>query len=110
MSHALPFPPGDPRHLIGGQIAALAAAVQHCPLAQLVEAIDAIRRTARVQGLTDVAMLASHLESAIADRGRSAIILSYLDAMAAALTGPGSDDGIRYSDAWLASVAVRFAN
>lgn len=100
----------DPRHLLGRQIAVLAAAAQHCPLARLVTSLDAIRHTARVEGLTDVAMLASHLESAIGAHGRSAIILSYLDAMAAALAAPDGDPASSHDEAWLASVAVRFAN
>jgi hypothetical protein len=99
---------------IGDQIGALAAAAGHCPLAQLVEGVDAVRRLARTEGLGEVAMLASRLESAIAERGRSAIILSYLDAMAAALTvtTDGSADAgtAANDDAWLASIAVRFAN
>jgi hypothetical protein len=105
----------DVRGLMSEHIAALAASAQHAPLAQLVASIDAIRATARAEGLGDVAMLASRLESAIAERGRSAVILSYLDAMAAAV---GSADGrscdadasASHADAWLASVAVRFAN
>lgn len=100
----------DPRRLMGDQIAALAAMAQQCPLAQLVQGIDAVRSAARAAGLGDVAMLASRLESAIATRGRSAIILSYLDAMAAALSAPDHDEASRNDDAWLASVAVRFAN
>lgn len=101
----------DPRVLLEGQIAALAAAVQFCPLAQLVEGIDAVRRTARAEGLADVELLASRLESAIATRGRSAVILSYLDAMAAALAAPRDrHPGEPADNIWLASVAVRFAN
>lgn len=101
----------DPRGLMAGQIAALAAAAQHCPLAQLVEGIDAVRRTANAEGLADVALLASRLESAIATRGRSAVILSYLDAMAAALGASDNRTAATGGDnVWLASVAVRFAN
>lgn len=104
----LPLP--DPRRLMGEQISALAAMAQHCPLAQLVQGIDAVRIAADAQGLGQVALLASRLESAIATRGRSAIILSYLDAMAAALSAPHLDETCCDDDAWLASVAVRFAN
>ncbi len=114
MASLVPLGFTDPRRLIGDQIGALAAAAGHCPLAQLVEGVDAVRRLARTEGLGEVAMLASRLESAIAERGRSAIILSYLDAMAAALTvtTDGSADAgtAANDDAWLASIAVRFAN
>jgi hypothetical protein len=110
MGQPLPCPVTDVRPVLGRQIAALAAAVQICPLAQLVESLDAIRRTARIAGLGDVAQLASRLESAIATRGRSAVILSYLDAMAAALAVPEGDATSGHDDAWLASVAVRFAH
>jgi hypothetical protein len=112
----LPMAPlPDPRTLLQGQIAALAAAAQHCPLPQLVEGIDAVRRTARGEGLADVALLASRLESAIAVRGRSAVILSYLDAMAQALAAgdatPRDSAATNSGDnVWLASIAVRFAN
>lgn len=112
----LPMAPlPDPRALLQGQIAALAAAAQHCPLPQLVEGIDAVRRTARGEGLADVALLASRLESAIAVRGRSAVILTYLDAMAHALAAADMANGDRTAadpsdNVWLASVAVRFAN
>lgn len=106
----LPHSFSDPRRFLGDQISALAGAAQHCSLTQLVQSVDAIRGLARAAGLGEVAMLASRLESAIAERGRSAIILSYLDAMAEAVnlphgTGPSAPD-----DAWLASIAVRFAN
>jgi hypothetical protein len=60
--------------------------------------------------LAQVATLASHLESAIGTRGRSAVIMTYLDAMLAALDQPGDVDARAANDAWAASVAVRFAN
>jgi hypothetical protein len=110
MASLIPLGFSDPRQLLGEQIGALAASVGHCPLAQLVEGVDAVRSLARLEGLSEVAMLASRLESAIAERGRSAVILSYLDAMAAALNAPAGSADAANDDAWLGSIAVRFAN
>lgn len=110
MAQALPPCFSDPRQFLDGQISALASAAQHCSLVQLVQSVDAIRSLAGAEGLSEVAMLASRLESAIAERGRSAVILSYLDAMAQAVHVPGDMAGGSSDDAWLASVAVRFAN
>jgi hypothetical protein len=103
------FPSAAQREL-GEAIAVLAGAAQHCPLAQLVRTVDAIRHAASREGLLQVAMLAGQLESAIAARGRSAVILTYLDAMNAALDQPGETDPDTADDAWAALVAVRFAN
>lgn len=95
---------------LGEAIAVLAGAAQHCPLGQLVRTVDAIRSAACREGLFQVAMLAGQLESAIAARGRSAVILTYLDAMNAALDQPSDLDRGAADDAWAALVAVRFAN
>lgn len=103
------FPSAAQRQL-GEAIAVLAGAAQHCPLGQLVRTVDAIRAEARREGLAQVAMLAGQLESAIAARGRSAVILTYLDAMAAALAQPGDVDASAADEAWAALVAVRFSN
>ena len=103
------FPSAAQRQL-SEAIAVLAGAAQHCPLGQLVRTVDAIRAEARREGLAQVAMLAGQLESAIATRGRSAVILTYLDAMNAALAQPGDCDADAADDAWAALVAVRFAN
>lgn len=103
------FPTAAQRQL-GEAIAVLAGAAQHCPLGQLVRTVDAIRVAASREGLGQVAMLASQLESAIAARGRSAVILTYLDAMSAAVGQPDDVDHSAASDAWAALVAVRFAN
>ena len=103
------FPSAAQREL-GEAIAVLAGAAQYCPLGQLVRTVDAIRSAAAREGLGQVAMLASQLESAIAQRGRSAVILTYLDAMAAALGQPEDVDHSAANEAWAALVAVRFAN
>lgn len=103
------FPSAAQREL-GEAIAVLAGAAQHCPLGQLVRTIDAIRSAASREGLGQVAMLASQLESAIGERGRSAVILTYLDAMNAALDQPADIDLSAANDAWAALVAVRFSN
>jgi hypothetical protein len=95
---------------LGEAIAVLAGAAQHCPLTQLVCTVDAIRTAAAREGLDQVALLASRLESAIGERGRSAVILTYLDAMTAALGQPAEVDASTADEAWAASVAVRFAN
>jgi len=100
----------DAQRQLGQAIATLASAAQHCPLGQLVNTIDAIRVAAAREGLGQVAQLASRLESSIAARGRSAVILTYLDAMAAALGQPDDVDATHANEAWAASVAVRFVN
>jgi hypothetical protein len=103
------FPSAAQREL-GEAIAVLAGASQHCPLEQLVRTVDAIRSAANREGLGQVAMLAGQLETAIGTRGRSAVILTYLDAMSAALGQPADIDSSAADDAWAALVAVRFAN
>ena len=95
---------------LGAAIGLLAASVQHCPLADLVRTLDGIRAAAARAGLDQVALLASHLESAIGARGHSAIITTYLDAMRAALDQPADIDAQIANEAWAASVAVRFAH
>ena len=63
----------DPYHdiqdRITGQIGALAEALPHCALAQIVQGIDDIRCLARDNGFAAVETLASRLESAVAGGG-----------------------------------------
>lgn len=110
MNQAVHHFPSEAQRQLSEAIAVLAGAAQHCPLGQLVRTVDAIRVAASREGLGQVAMLASQLESAIAARGRSAVILTYLDAMNAALDQPDVPDCSAANDAWAALVAVRFIN
>src|SRR3546814_7634410 len=71
----------DIQNRITGQIGALAEALPHCALAQIVQGIDDIRCLARDNGFAAVETLASRLESAVAGGGYRAAILTYLDAM-----------------------------
>src|SRR3546814_1275777 len=69
----------DIQNRITGQIGALAEALPHCALAQIVQGIDDIRCLARDNGFAAVETLASRLESAVAGGGYRAAILTYLD-------------------------------
>ena len=66
----------DIQNRITGQIGALAEALPHCALAQIVRGIDDIRCLARDNGFAAVETLASRLESAVAGGGYRAAILT----------------------------------
>ena len=104
----------DPYHdmqdRITGQIGALAEALPHCALAQIVQGIDDIRCLARDNGFAAVETLASRLESAVAGGGYRAAILTYLDAMSDAASAPQGPLPVAAQEAWLASVAVRLGH
>ena len=104
----------DPYHdmqdRITGQIGALAEALPHCALAQIVQGIDDIRCLARDNGFAAVETLASRLESAVAGGGYRAAILTYLDAMSDAVGAPQGPLPVAAQEAWLASVAVRLGH
>ena len=95
---------------IGGQIGALAEALPHCALAQIVQGVDDIRCLARDNGFAAVEMLASRLESAVAGGGYRAAILTYLDAMSDAVLAPRGPLPVAAQEAWLASVAMRLGH
>ena len=95
---------------ITGQIGALAEALPHCALAQIVQGIDDIRCLARDNGFAAVETLASRLESAVAGGGYRAAILTYLDAMSDAAAMPQGPLPFAAQEAWLASVAVRLGH
>ncbi|HEV7343982.1 MAG TPA: hypothetical protein VGN68_20365 [Sphingopyxis sp.] len=104
----------DPYHdiqdRITGQIGALAEALPHCALAQIVQRIDDIRCLARDNGFAAVETLASRLESAVAGGGYRAAILTYLDAMSDAASVPRGPLPAATHEAWLASVAMRLGH
>jgi len=105
---------GDPffdiQGRITGQIGALAEALPHCALAQIVQGIDDIRCLARDNGFVAVETLASRLESAVARGGYRAAILTYLDAMSDAASAPQGPLSANAQEAWLASVAMRLGH
>ncbi len=100
----------DMQNQITGQIGALAEALPHCALAQIVQGIDDIRCLARDNGFAAVETLASRLESAVAGGGYRAAILTYLDAMSDAAGAPRGPLPAAAQEAWLASVAVRLGH
>ena len=95
---------------ISGQIGALAEALPHCALTQIVQGIDDIRCLARDHGFGAVETLASRLESAVAAGGYRAAILTYLDAMSDAVSVPRGPLPAAAQEAWLASVAMRLGH
>ena len=100
----------DIQNHISGQIGALAEALPHCALAQIVQGIDDIRCLARDNGFAAVETLASRLESAVAGGGYRAAILTYLDAMSDAVAVPRGPMPAAAQEAWLASVAMRLGH
>ena len=100
----------DIENRISGQIGALAEALPHCALAQIVQGIDDIRCLARDHGFGAVETLASRLESAVAGGGYRAAILTYLDAMSDAVAAPRGPLPAAAQEAWLASVAMRLGH
>ena len=100
----------DIQNRISGQIGALAEALPHCALAQIVQGIDDIRCLARDHGFGAVETLASRLESAVAGGGYRAAILTYLDAMSDAVAAPPGPLPAAAQEAWLASVAMRLGH
>ena len=100
----------DIQNRITGQIGALAEALPHCALAQIVRGIDDIRCLARDNGFVAVETLASRLESAVAGGGYRAAILTYLDAMSDAAQAPRGPMPAAAHEAWLASVASRLGH
>ncbi|WP_422059099.1 hypothetical protein [Sphingopyxis sp.] len=100
----------DIQDRISGQIGALAEALPHCALAQIVQGIDDIRCLARDNGFSAVETLASRLESAVAGGGYRAAILTYLDAMSDAVAAPRGPLPAAAQEAWLASVAMRLGH
>ena len=99
----------DIRNRITGQIGALAEALPHCALAQIVRGIDDIRCLARDNGFAAVETLASRLESAVAGGGYRAAILT-LDAMSDAAQAPRGPMPAAAHEAWLASVESRLGH
>ena len=100
----------DIENRISGQIGALAEALPHCALTQIVQGIDDIRCLARDNGFAAVETLASRLESAVAGGGYRAAILTYLDAMSDAVAVPRGPMPAAAQEAWLASVAMRLGH
>jgi len=100
----------DIENRISGQIGALAEALPHCALTQIVQGIDDIRCLARDNGFGAVETLASRLESAVAAGGYRAAILTYLDAMSDAVAVPRGPLPAAAQEAWLASVAMRLGH
>ena len=100
----------DMQDRITGQIGALAEALPHCALAQIVQGIDDIRCLARDNGFAAVETLASRLESAVGSGGQRAAILTYLDAMSDAVSVPRGPLPAAAQEAWLASVAMRLGH
>lgn len=98
------------RNQITGQIGALAEALPHCALTQIVQRVDDIRCLARDNGFSLVETLASRLESAVAGGGYRAAILTYLDAMSDAASAPHGPIPPAAQEAWLASVAMRLGH
>ena len=103
-------PNQDIQSRITGQIGALAEALPHCALAQIVQGIDDIRCLARDHGFGAVETLASRLESAVAGGGYRAAILTYLDARSDAVAAPRGPLPSGAQEAWLASVAMRLGH
>lgn len=100
----------DMQSRITGQIGALAEALPHCALGQIVQGIDEIRCLARDHGFAVVETLASRLESTVATGGYRAAILTYLDAMSDAAGAPRGPLPAAAHEAWLASVATRLGH
>ncbi len=100
----------DIQHRITGQIGALADALPHAALTQIVQGIDEIRCLARDHGFAAVETLASRLESTVASGGYRAAILTYLDAMSDAASAPRGPLPAAAQEAWLASVAMRLGH
>lgn len=100
----------DIERRLSGQIGALAEALPHCALAQIVQGIDDIRCLARDNGFAAVETLASRLESAVGAGGYRAAILTYLDAMSDAVAAPRGPLPAAMQEAWLASVAMRLGH
>ena len=98
------------RTQITGQIGALAQALPHCALTQIVRGIDDIRCLARDHGFAAVESLASRLESTVAAGGYRAAILTYLDAMSDAADDRPGPLPVAAQEAWLASVALRLGH
>lgn len=107
LSHNDPF--SDMQRRIACEIGALAEALPHCALSQIVQGIEDIRRLARDNGFAAVETLASRLESAVGSGGQRAAILTYLDAMSDAACAPGPLP-VAVQEAWLASVAMRLGH
>jgi chemotaxis protein histidine kinase CheA len=72
--------------------------------AALLTEVHSIKGVARAYGLTAMATLAHHLESAIAGEAAAALVTTYLDRMVDAL---GCNDDPQTIDTLLASVNVR---
>src|SRR3546814_8949478 len=97
----------DIKNRITGQIGALAEALPHCALGQIVQGIDDIRCLARDHGFGAVETLASRLESAVAGGGYRAAILTYLDAMSDAVAAPRGPLPSGAQEAWLDRKSTR---
>ena len=100
----------DIENRISGKIGALAEALPHCALTQIVQGVDDIRCLARDHGFAIVETLASQLESAVAGGGYRAAVLTYLDAMNDAVRAPRGPMPAAAQEAWLASVAMRLGH
>ena len=98
------------REEIAGRIGALARALPHCALTQLVNGVYDIRCFARDNGFAAVESLASRLESTIARGEHRAAVLTYLDAMTDAADDCSGPIPAAVHEAWLASVALRLGH
>ena len=85
----------------------IATELPHLTLDQLCANIDDIRRTALDYGIDPVVQLARGLETALADSGRGAMVLPWLDTMRDAAGCERLD--AEASSTWLAAINVRMA-
>lgn len=90
------------------RIDGIAADLPGLSLDQLCANIDEIRRTARDYGLDPLVQLARGLETALADSGRSAMVLPWLDTMRDAVGCERLDP--EASAAYLAAINVRMTD
>lgn len=85
----------------------IAEELPHLDLDQLCTGIDDIRRIALDYGMAPVAQIARGLECALAEAGRGAMILPWLDTMRDACGCERCDD--EASAAYLAAINIRMA-
>lgn len=87
----------------------IAAELPHLGLDQLCMHVDEIRRIALDYGIDPVAQVARGLEAALADAGRGAMVLPWLDTLREAAGCARLDPGADAGSAWLAAINVRMA-
>ncbi len=85
----------------------IAHELPHLTLDQLCNGVDDIRRTALDHGLDPLAQLARGLETALADAGRGAMVLPWLDTMRDAVDCERLD--AEAGAIYLAAINVRMA-